>query len=55
MSTHVRSYIYLGSIGMEGVISESCYKGTILQRNDGHFPIFPGATMHDSVISKSVL
>ena len=23
----------LGSIGMEGIISEWCYKGTILQRN----------------------
>ena len=25
---------YLGSIGMDHVISESCYKRTILQRND---------------------
>ena len=32
----VHSFItlYLGSIGMDHVISESCYKGTILQRND---------------------
>ena len=26
--------ICLGSIGMNGVISRSCYKGTILHRND---------------------
>ena len=25
--------LYLGSIGMDCVISELCYKGTILQRN----------------------
>ena len=25
--------LYLGSIGMDHVISEPCYKGTILQRN----------------------
>ena len=25
--------LYLGSIGMDRVISELCYKGTILQRN----------------------
>ena len=25
--------LYLGSIGMDCVISESCYKGIILQRN----------------------
>ena len=38
----------LGSIGMDCVISESCYnRGTILQRNYrkitiyGHFPIIP--------------
>ena len=24
---------YLGSLGMEHVVSESCFKGTILQRN----------------------
>ena len=37
----------LGSIGMDCVIRESCYKGTILQKNYrkiifyGHFPIIP--------------
>ena len=25
--------LYLGSIGMDNVISEPCYKGTILQRD----------------------
>ena len=46
--------LILGSIGMNHVMSESCYKGTILKRNyvikgqfykgiigNGHFPIVP--------------
>ena len=34
--------LYLGSIGRERVICESCYKGTILEQNIGiFFPIFP--------------
>ena len=33
---------WLGSIGMKPVISESCYKGTILQHDhECHFPIIP--------------
>ena len=38
---------YLGSMGMNRVISESCYKVTILQKSyrkmtmNGHFPIIP--------------
>ena len=41
--------LYLGSIGINSVISELCYEVTILQRNywkmtilfHGHFPIIP--------------
>ena len=56
-------YIW-GSIRMDHVISEPCCKGTILQRNYSHFPIFPFLKFHDEkiwepqhdcVISKSVL
>ena len=61
---------YLGSIGMDHVISESCYKGMILQRNYRKMTIlwsfsynpfvkFHGKIFwephHDHVISKSVL
>ena len=39
-----------GPIGMDWVLSESCYKGTLLQNNyrtlpfHGHFPIIPRKT-----------
>ena len=43
--------LYIGFIGMDQIIRESCYEGTILQRNFGkiieklsfygHFPIIP--------------
>ena len=68
----VKSYIMLlsGSIGMDHVISKSCYKGTILQRNYKKMTIlwsfsynslikFHGKIIwelqHGCVISKSVL
>ena len=49
VSSAVQSLItlFLGSIGMDDVISELSYKGNILQRNyrkmtiHGHFPIIP--------------
>ena len=57
-------------IGIHCVISEPCYKGTILQRNykkmtipfHGHFPVISskiqcsiGEPQHDRVISKSMV
>ena len=62
--------LYLGSIGMDRVISEPCYKGTILQRNYRKMTIkwsfsynsfvkFHGTKIwewqHDRVISNSML
>ena len=57
--------LYLGSIGMDCVRSESCYKGITLRRNYRKMTIYNcfekfhnkqnGKPLHDSFMSKSVL
>ena len=50
------STVYLGPVGMASVISELCYKGTILQRNLKKFHADKlREPQVDPVISKSVL
>ena len=62
--------LWLGTIGMDRVISEPCYTGTILQQNYSKLTILwsfsynsfvkfcgngIGEPQHDSILSKSVL
>ena len=47
--------LYLGSIGMDCVISELCYKGTILQSNDREMTIswsFSYNSFENSLVKK---
>ena len=40
----------LGSIGMDHVISEPCYKGAILQRKYRKMTIFPKLPLYNSMV-----